>query len=206
MPPRNAGGIGSSAPPSGQVFSEDKLKLRANNMRQEWMQDKNEKELLLSMDEVLASPNAGKVIVQTNIDYAADCKASELKSVIDMIVILYRNRKVTDSEIKTAVGGLVEFVDSFACDNPKIYGYIGDMVCAFINMNALGLDWLCDCTSRVMDESCKPKVIIGTLESIQKSFGPGAVKSCIGNPSERSAMEKLLGPAKVAEIEAQFSG
>jgi len=201
LPPTTGGGRGGS---SGQVFTEEKLKLRANNMRQEWIADKLEKELLMSMEEVLGSPNAGKIIVQTNIDYAADCKVSELAAIISMIVALYKARKVSNSDIETAMTDLVEFIDSFACDNPRIFDYVGDMFCAFANNNALTLDWLCDVASRVNDDSCKLKVIAGAMKSVKSTFGDGAVRECFGGASERSSLEKLLGAGKFKEIAAEF--
>lgn len=202
LPPRtDVGGAAAAA----AAVSSDQLKLRAKSMRKEWLQDPNEKELLMSINEVIASPDAGKTIVQVNIDYAAvDCKASELKPIIDMIVVLYKSKKVTDSDVMTAVGDVVEFIDSFACDNPQIYDYVGDIFSAFFNENALTVQWLCECTSRISDESCKSKVIEGALRSVHKTFGDGAVCSCLTGKSERSALEKLLGPAKLQELEAMF--
>ena len=189
---------------SGQVLSEEKLKIWANNMRQKFMQSKDKNELIMSIEEVLPSPNASKIIVATNVDYAADCKASELKSIIEMFEHLYRSGMVTKSDIEFAMADLVEFIDSFACDNPRIYDYVGDMFCSFANMQALTVVWLADCTSKVMDDSCKPKVIDGAMKSIQKEYGTEALKSCFGNASERQALERLLGKAKLTELEAQF--
>lgn len=148
----------------------------------------------MSMDEVLASPNAAKIIVRTNIDYAADCKASELEKIITMIVALYKNRKVGDSEIVTAMADMIEFIDSFACDNPRIYDYVGDMFAQFANINALTVDWLSDTTSKVGDASCKPKVIEGAMKALKKAYGDRAVQACFGGASERKSLEKLLGP------------
>lgn len=189
---------------SGQVLSEEKLKIWANNMRQKFMQSKDKNELIMSIEEVLPSPNASKIIVATNVDYAADCKASELKSIIEMFEHLYRSGMVTKSDIEFAMADLVEFIDSFACDNPRIYDYVGDMFCSFANMQALTVAWLADCTSKVMDDSSKPKVIDGAMKSIQKEYGTEALKSCFGNASERQALERLLGKAKLTELEAQF--
>ena len=94
---------------SGQVLSEEKLKIWANNMRQKFMQSKDKNELIMSIEEVLPSPNASKIIVATNVDYAADCKASELKSIIEMFEHLYRSGMVTKSDIEFAMADLVEF-------------------------------------------------------------------------------------------------
>jgi len=203
LPPPATGRSGGGG--GGQVVSADKLKTRANSLRKEWISDPNEKELLLSIDEVLGTPDASKTIVQVNIDYAADCKASELESIIKMIVALYKNKKVTISDIETAMGDLVEFIDSFACDNPRIYDYVGDMFCAFANLNVVTINWLCDTTSKVEDEACKSKVIVGALNGIKKQYGNAAVSSCFKDAGERKALEKLLGSAKLRELEAQFA-
>jgi len=203
LPPPTGGGRSAGGGGGGPAVSAEKLKLRANNMRIEWMADPNEKELLMSIDEVLASPDASKTIVGINLDYAADCKAAELQSIIKMIVALHKARKVTSSDIQTAMGDLVEFIDSFACDNPKIFDYVGDMFCAFANNNAVTVGWLCDCTAKVNDEGCKSKVIGGAMKSVKKAFGPEAAKECFGGAAEKSALEKLLG-AKLQALTAEF--
>ncbi len=200
LPPRTDVGDGGAA-----AVSSDQLELRAKSMRTEWLQDPNEKELLMSINEVIASPDAGKIIFKVNIDYAVlDCKASELKPIIDMIVVLYKSKKVTDSDVMTVVGDVVEGIDGYACDNHHIYDDVGDIFSAFANENALTVQWLCECTSRISDESFKFKVIEGALRSVHKTFGDEAVSSCLTGKSERSALEKLLGPAKLQELEAMF--
>merc|ERR1712029_207970 len=173
-------------------------------MRQEWVESADEKELIMSMDEVLATPDAGKVIVQINVDYMADCKVSELPKTIDMIVILHKKGKISDSDIVSAMSGLVEFIDSFACDNPRIYDFVGDMFCHFANINALTVDWLCDSTAKVMDDNCKSKVIEGAMKSLKKAFGERAVQSCFGGQAEKNALEKLLGPAEFQKLAAEY--
>eukprot|EP00956_Cyclotella_meneghiniana_P032360 scaffold88581_cov22-Cyclotella_meneghiniana.AAC.1 len=85
----------------GQVFSEDKLKIRAKSMRQEWMEVKNEEELLLSMDEVLGSPDAGKIIVQSNVEYALEAKDPERMAINDIVTILFTKGRVTSKDIKS---------------------------------------------------------------------------------------------------------
>ena len=194
LPPRTGGGRGNDA------VTPDMLNIRAKSIRQEWLQDPNKEELLMSVEEVIASPDAGKTIVQNNIDYAAvDGKASEIKRIIDMIVVLYENKKVTDSDIKAAVGNVVEFIDSYACDNPRIYDDVGDMFSAFTN--ALTVQWLCECTGRLSDERDKFKVIEAALKSVHKSFGDSAVRSFL---ESRIALEKLLGATKLRELEEKF--
>merc|ERR1712087_376110 len=150
-----------------------------------------------------AAPDAGKVIVATNIDFCADCKPAQLESTIKMIVALHKARKVTNADIEAAMTDMVEFIDSFMHDNPRIFDYVGDMFCSFANNNILTTGWLCDVTSRVMENSCKQKVIAGAMKSVKKEFGNEAVKDCFGGPSDRSALEGLLGPA-FADLANEF--
>lgn len=205
LPPPSAGGrpVGRGGPP-GESWTKDKLELRAKNMRQEWMADPNEKELLLSMDEVLAAPDATKIIVANSIDYCTDCKPDELKSTVKMILALHKARKVGNEEIKAAMTDLVEFSDSYVCDNPRMFDYIGDMFCAFANNSVLTVGWLCDCASRVGEEGCRPKLIACSMKSLKKEFGDGAVKECFGGASDRAALQSLLGPVKFQEMAKEF--
>ena len=200
LPPRTSGaGAGSSVGPTGQVLTEEKLKQRANNMRKEWFQDPNESELMLTADEVLATPGAGKTIVRTNIDYVADCKLSELQGIIDMIMALYMNKKVSGSDIEAAMSDLVEYIDSYVCDNPKVFHYVGQMFSTFTNADILTGAWLCDCTSKIMGgDDFKFKVIEEAMKSIKSKHGGKGVVSCFG--SDKDALERLLGPAKVQEL------
>lgn len=185
-------------------MSEEKLKLRANNMLKEWFQDANESELMMSIDEVLATPDAGKTIVQTIIDYSMDCKISELKLIIDLIMALHRNKKVSSSDIEVAMADIVEFIDSFACDNPQVFHYVGEMFSVFVSEQILTFAWLCNCTSRVMGDDCKAKVIEEAMKSIKRTSGVGAIVSCFDLKGDRNALEQLFGPAKVQELSARM--
>jgi len=189
---------------SGQIFDEEKLKLRAKNMRMEFMQDPNEKELIMSMDEVLGSPDAGKIIVQANIEYAIDCKDSERKAIIEIITILFTNGKVTVSDVRDPLADIVEFIDSYVIDSPGAFGYLGDMLSAFFHMEALGVNWLCDCTSKLMGKGDQFKVISNAFASMKNAYGDAAVRSFFGGADEIKAFEQLLGPADFGEISSQY--
>ena len=188
-----------------QVYRNDisieKLKLRANNMRTEWLQSKDEKELYLTADELLVTPGAGQTIAQVNIDYAAaDCKAAELKPIIDMMVHLHKNKKISTPDIESAMADLVEFIDSFACENPQVFHYVGELFCAFANDNILTVDWLCDNANKIMGDEFKYKVVEEAMKSVKSNYGQNAAMSCFGGKNEMDAIEKLLGPTKAEEL------
>lgn len=200
LPPRTISADGGSGS-MGEALSKEKLELRANNMRKEWLRSPDEKELMMNADELLATPGAGQTIVQVNVNYAAaDSKAAELKPIIEMIVKLYMNKKVSSSDIESAMDIIVEFIDSFVCDNPQVFHYVGEMFCAFENSNILNANWLCNITSKVMEDDCKYKVIEEAMKSISATYGVPAATSCFGGKSERDAMEQLLGPTKAKQL------
>ena len=204
LPPRTTPGAGASSGPvvvTGEILSEEKLKLRVNNMRKEWLQSKDEKELYLTADELLVTPGAGQTITQVNIDYAAaDCKAAELNPIIEMMVHLYKNKKVSTPDIESAMADLVEFIDSFACDNPQVFHFVGELFCAFANENILSVDWLCNNADKVMGDEFKYKVVEEAMKSVKSNFGEDAAMSCFGGKNEMDAIEKLLGPTKAKEL------
>ena len=93
---------------------------------------------------------------------------------------------------------LVEFIDSYACDNPQVFHYVGQLFSTFSNASILTAAWLCDCTSRVAGDDCKFKVIEEAMKSIKGMHGVKGVVSCFGG--DKDALERLLGPAKVKEL------
>ena len=185
---------------SGRIYLDDELKMGANLMRQEWLKTPDKSKLEKFMDEVNASPNASKIIVQTNIDYTADCKWEELKPIICMIEHLFRAGKVSKSDIVSAMADLVEYIDIFACDNPQIYEFVGEMFCVFANMQALTVAWLADCASKITSDSCKFKVIECAMLSIRKAYGMDAIRSTWTDESERSALALALGHVQFEEL------
>jgi hypothetical protein len=176
------------------VFTEDKLKTRAKSMLQEFMQFHDEEELLLAMDEVLGSPNAGKIIVQTNIDYSVDCKPAERAAIIEIIAILFSKDKLTSLDVKEPMADIVEFIDSYVCDSPGVFGYVGDMVSTFMHVKALDVIWLCDATSRCPESPDKLKVIDHTIQAMKSKYGDAETRACFGGANETRALESLLGP------------
>ena len=194
----------ASSERSGKELTKEKLELRAKNMRLEFMQDPSEKELLFSVDEVLGSPDAGRTIVQVNVEHAIECKAPERQSIIDMIVILYNNGKLTKSDVQTPMADIVEFIDSFVIDSPGAFGYLGEMLSAFFHMGALDVQWLCSCTGKLMDKADQSKVIAHTMQAMKKSYGDAETRSCFSGPNGRQALEQLLGAAEFQSMAAEY--
>jgi len=188
---------------AGTVFDDEKLKKRAKSMLKEWEEQKDEKELALSMEETLGTPDAGKKIMQEYAQIIIDAKASEVAAMKAMLVVLYKKKLITSKDVKAGMDDIIEFIDGSACDQPKIYDYVGGLFCAFANVNAYTIEDLCEVTAKVFDEGAKVLTINGCMNGIGDEFGPGATQNCFaGSAKETELLKNLLGEQKVNELKS----
>lgn len=192
----------------GEQFSKDKIETRAKNMRDEFMNEgRDEKELLLTMDENLAgNPDAGSIIVQLYADKAMDCKAPEREAMIDILVILYKAKKLTKSDVEVPMADMVEFIDSFVVDSPGAIGFLGEMLAPFLDMKVLSVPWLCEKTALLMKKEDQKEVIHKVIVETKKACGDGAARAVFGGPNEVKALEQLLGAGEFQAIAAKCLG
>ena len=120
-----------------------------------------------------------------------------------MICFLYQNGKVSKLDIKAAMANIMDSIITLARSYPRICDNVGDMFCAFANIQALDVVWLAECAGRHSDYACKLKIIECAMKSIQKAHGNSAVRSCFSG-NEGIALGKLLGANKFAKLEALF--
>lgn len=181
-----------AAAPSVPALSEEKLKLRVKNMKAEYMQEPDEKELLLSMDELSGTPDAGKTMVQVYCEGSFECKDDERKAVIKILSFLFQKGKLTAADFDTPLGELVEFVDSFVIDAPKAIDYLGDMLAEFIHIKAVTVPWLAEqCAKLGHAPDVREKVIECTIESMKRTQGVAEAKGHFG--ASRAELTKVLG-------------
>ena len=177
--PRNSSNGATPSEPvtklAPEPMNEEKLKLRAKTMRTEYMEDPNEKELLLSMDETKGSPDAERIIVQTSLDAAVDCKDEERAAISQILSILYKNSRLTSEDIGPPFGEIIEFLDSFVCDSPQVSTYMGDIMAEFLHIGALDVNWLCEQTAK--------------LKEFSSHIIPSFLESCVTSSLARSGVE-----------------
>mmetsp|Transcript_26792 Transcript_26792/g.39979 ORF Transcript_26792/g.39979 Transcript_26792/m.39979 type:complete len:1100 (-) Transcript_26792:207-3506(-) len=191
----------SPAPTSGALpspFTEEKLKNRAKSMRAEFMQDRsNVEDLLFSMDETRGTPDAGKTIVQVNVDHTIDCKDNERDAIIAMLVILFEKGKLSRSDFEGPMADIVEFIDSYVCDSPRVMEYLGDMLAAFFKIGALDVKWLVPQCAKVKEinpgADFHTQVITHAIDSQKKAYGVEEAKRCFGGNAEQRELAGLLG-------------
>jgi len=162
-PPRNT----EKAP---APLTKEKLESRVKSIKSEFVESRDVKELLLSMDELRTTPDAGRTLVQLNLDTSLDCKDSERDGIFTMLTTLYKNRKLSPSDVQQPLGELIEFLGSYSVDSPRAPQYIGDIVADFIHLKALDIAWLCSQAKKL--EEFDGHLIAGLIElSIQSVIG-----------------------------------
>lgn len=202
--PRN---VERSPPPKAKAepLSEDKLKTRAKTMRNEFMEEGNEEDLIFTMDETLQTnpDDAGRIIVQASIDAIIDCKDAEREAIFSIISILYRNGKLQSDDIGTPFADIIEFVDSFVVDCPNIMTYLGDFMTEFLRIGALDVNYLCDQSMKLQEFSAEfiPQVIGACVKSAVSNLGRDEAKSHFDKGSNK--LINLLGADKWNEIASQ---
>lgn len=181
-------GTVSSEPP----MSEDKLKQRAKSMKLEFMEEKNEEELLQSMDDLKSSPNAGTVICQTYVEDIIESKVEECEAIVTILSILYRNRKLSQDDISNPFAETIEFLDSYVMDSHFALDNISNLMAEFLHIGALDVNWLCENVKKLEETSPKliPTAIASCLKSSMRRNHAQETKSHFDKAS--SALTKLL--------------
>ena len=203
--PKSGGASSSSAP---APLSQDKLERRIKSMRSEYIQDPtNTSELLLSMDELGGTQDAGLTLVTKSADALLDCKESERKAISDVIRILYENKKLTSAEIKNGLADFIEFIDSMVIDCPKLFEYVGDLLAVLFQVKAVDVSWYVDTVEKTKADpgtSAPEKLTRATIGSVRKSGGASAAQAIFG--SSGSQMNGLVGADKWSAISNDLLG
>ena len=114
-----------------EPLSEEKLKRRIKSMRSDFIGDGgNVDELLLSMDELSGTRDAGFTLVQASADDMMECKEADRKAIIQIISILAEKGKLSPNEVKKGLADPIEFIDSMAMDAPRAFEFMGVLLAA----------------------------------------------------------------------------
>lgn len=191
---------GKSPPPPVKVpvaLTKEKLELRIDSIRSEYMQDPNNlQELLLSVEELSGTPGAYITFVQRNADRAMDCKDDERKAIVSLIALLFEKKKLSQDDVGGGMADIVEFIDSLVLDSPKAFEYLGDMLATMLNVGAVDVTWLVEQTekTKLSDASVPERVIKETMVAFVGKFGKDNAQSTFGDGADKFA--ELLGNDK----------
>ncbi len=183
-------------------LDDETFKRRVGTIRGEYMQDtSNVDELLLSVEELSGTPDYGMKFVQVNCDRVIDCKDDERASIYTLIGMLVQKGILTSDDVKTGMVDLIEFIDSFVCDAPRAFDYLGDMLSAMMKVQAVDIIYICEQAekTRLSSEENPGKIIEALASSMKTLFGANEAKSMLS--ANVSALEALIGSDKWGAID-----
>jgi len=187
-------------------LDDDKFDRRVKTIRNEYIQDPNNRqELLLSMDELTGTPDYGSKFVSKNADRMIDCKESERAAIYLLLEICVKEGKISSNDVKAGLVDIVEFIDAFVCDAPLAFDYLGRMLATMIRCNAIDVTWVGkEAEKTKLSSDANPeKIVRALIKAIDADKGIEAIKSSFG--PHQKAMEKLLGAEKWASIKKEIS-
>jgi len=192
----------SSHPP----LDKDKFDRRVKTIRNEFIQDPNNlKELLLSMDELTGTKDYGSQFVSKNADHMIDCKESERAAMFLLLEVCAKEGKISSNDIKAGLVDIIEFIDSYVCDAPLAFDYLGRMLATMIRCNALDVTWVGKEAekTKISSDANPEKIIRALIKAIKADKGIEAVKTAFG--PHQKAMETLLGAEKWDSIKKEMT-
>jgi len=191
--------------PGHPSLDKDKFERRIKTIRNEYMQDPNNlKELMLSMDELTGTKNYGSQLVSLNAEHMIDCKEAERKAIFLLLEVLVKEGKISGNDVKIGLTDTIEFIDSYVCDAPMAFDYLGRMLATMIRSSAIDVTWIGQQAekTKLSGDAVPEKIIRATIKAIHADKGVDAVKNSFG--PHQAAMETLLGKDKWVVIKAEI--
>ncbi|OEU10647.1 ARM repeat-containing protein [Fragilariopsis cylindrus CCMP1102] len=200
------GNYGNNNSKTFPPLDKDKFARRVKSIRSEYMQDpKDMKELMLSVDELTGTDDHGSQFVSQNADTMVDCKEDERKAIYLLLEILVKEGKLSSSDVKAGLVDAIEFINSFVCDAPMAFDYLGRMLATMIRCDAIDVTWIGEQAEKTKAESpvIPEKIIRAIIKAIKADNGIDAVKNAFG--PQQMAMETLLGKDQWVLIKAEMT-
>jgi len=194
----------AAAKPSHVPLDDDKFDRRVKTIRNEYIQDPtNLQELLLSMDELTGTKDYGSRFVSKNADHMIECKENERAAIYLLLEVYVKEGKISSNDVKTGLADIIEFIDSYICDAPLAFDYLGRMLSAMIRCNAVDVTWIGKEAekTKISSDANPEKIIRALIKAIGADKGIEAIKVSFG--PHHKAMEKLLGVEKWASIKKE---
>jgi translation initiation factor 4G len=167
----------------------------------------NIEELMVSVEELSGTPDAGMILVSKNADRMFECKDAERDAISAMLTVLFEKGKLTKGDIRNGLVDVVEFIADIVIDSPKAYEYLGDLLSTMFKIKVLDTAWLCEQLEKLKsedpDSDAPEKVVRKTMEATRRKFGVDAVKSCFGGKDDPQLVA-LLGADKWKTVASEM--
>lgn len=180
---------------AAEPLDQEQLERRIKSMPIDFMNDNGDvDELLLSYDEIAATPDAAITMVQKCMDRLCDCKDDERQAIIQVLTTLYDKGKLSSSDVQNGLAENIEFIDSIVMDAPKAYEYYGDIISELLEFKALDISWLASQLEKVAPEAKAPeRTFKETLLRYSQKQGSEAAKTLVQGSEQ--LLSDLMGKA-----------
>jgi hypothetical protein len=195
----------ASAKPTPEPLDKDAFQRRVGTIRNEYMQDpSNLEELFLSLDELSGTPEYLTQFVQVNCDRVVDCKDEERAAIYSLLALLVQQGKLSSDDFMAGVADLIEFIDSYFCDAPRAYEYLGDLLATMMKVKAVAIPFICEQAekSKMGSDENPFKIMEALVSSMKKIVGADETKVILD--ANKSAIEALLGADKWSVIRSSL--
>jgi translation initiation factor 4G len=205
--PSNDKAASASSKATAAPLSKDVMERRIKSMRTDFTSDGgNVAELLLTMDEIAGTPDAGIKLVSLNADRLMECKEDERKAIYSLLSILVEKKKLSKEDVREGCNDIIEFIDSLVMDSPRAYEYLGELLGEMLRVKAIDMEWLCKQCEKVKglepDSVAPEKIIRLSLKTLREKGGNLAVKAAI---SDEKLVTALLGAPTWQSISKEVS-
>lgn len=187
-----------------EPLSEEQLERKIKSMRSDFLTDGgNVDELILSVDEFIGAPDAGKQLISVSINLMMESKDDERNAIYQIITILLEKEKLTKANAMEGTMDAIEFIDDLVIDSPRAYEYLGNLLGIYLRLKVVDLDWICEQCEKTKanpNTQAPEKLIRFSLLSLKKSSGTQAV---LDSTADDKSVKKLLGD-KWTELRAEI--
>ena len=184
-------GSAPEASTAKKQLTQEQMEKTIKNMPSDFIQG-GEKELMLAMDELSGSADAGRMIVEKSTDKMMDCKENERKSIFDMLSLLVSKKKLSGDNVREGLKDIIEFIDSVAVDAPLAFTYLGNLLAEMARLQVIDSEYICEQLEKTKsDPNAKApmKLTESTFRAIKAAGGDNAVQSF----ANEQALVKLIG-------------
>lgn len=184
-----------------EPLSKDKLERCLDRMKAEYMQDpSNTSELLLSMDELAGTPDAGFTLVSRYADRSMDCKENERKAIVSILTFLFENQKLAKTDVGRGLADSVEFIDAVVVDCPKACEYLGEILATMLHLKAIDSDWLYErCKKLDPSTHFSRQVVVNAISAMKSIFGVASAQATFSG--KEASLGVLIGVDEWSAIE-----
>jgi len=165
--------------PVGPPLTLDKFEKRIDGIVADYFSDpSNTADLLLSVGEISGCEDYQNKLVFTIIEKKAfEGSDKERPILIRLLIDLVKENRLEEQHFEFAFGELLESLDDFKVDVPKVYFYMGEIMAGLLMSRVISLAMVCKVSEKITSEPSRKSLIVHVMSAIDN---PEDLKKCFG--------------------------